>query len=333
MIDLYPFIRPLLFKLSPECALKLSMLGLRLAPKIFCPQLKNDPIEVMGLTFLNRIGIAAGVDDNGDYFNVLGKLGVGFIEVGGVTPRPQAGNPLPRVFRLQADKSLINRKGFANKGVDYCVEQLKQRQYQGIIGVNIAKMKETPLANAYDDYEICYRKCHPVADFVTINISSPNTPQLRELQAENYLQDLLTKMKALQCQCQEETGRYVPLTVKISPDVSLEEMTQMANSIIESGMDGIICTNTTLSRDAVSNHVLAQETGGLSGEGLTELSRTKLQELNDIVQGRIPIISVGGICDGAEAKQRMKMGASLLQVYSGLVYQGPCLLEDISRQI
>lgn len=332
MLNIYPLIRPLLFHLSPERALKITMWLLHLAPSWLCPRIQPDPVNIMGLTFPNRIGLAAGIDDNADYFDVLAKLGVGFIEVGGVTPQPQSGNPMPRVFRLIKEKSIINRKGFANKGVAYLVARLKKRKFTGVIGVNIAKMKETPLEDAFDDYKTCYEQCHPVADFVTLNISSPNTPQLRALQTPAYLEDLLSKMKALQKQCHENTGRYVPLTVKIAPDMDDNELKNLADSLIKTKIDGVILTNTTLSREMV-NDPMREETGGLSGAGLTALSRQRLKTFANWVEGKIPIIAVGGIVSAEEAARRLSLGASLIQVYTGLIYHGPKLLEDISERI
>jgi dihydroorotate dehydrogenase len=331
MLDLYPLLRPLLFRLSPETAMRVSMQLLRMAPACCCPQIPNHPIELMGLSFKNPLGIAAGVDDNGDYVDILAKLGVGFIEVGGVTPRPQPGNPRPRIFRLAKHRSLINRKGFANKGVDYCVEKLKSRRYRGIVGVNISKMKDTPLAEAVFDYEVCYRKCHPEADFVTLNISSPNTPQLRQLQTQAYLEALLSTLKRVQRDCELATGRYVPLTVKLAPDLEYPELAEITKALLNTGIDGVICSNTTLTRDTVGDSPLAAQTGGLSGAGLTLRARHVLTDLAELLRDRIPIIAVGGICDAAEANRRIEAGASLIQVYTGLVYRGPQLLEEIGQ--
>lgn len=291
----------------------------------------------MGLSFQNPIGLAAGLDKNGDYIDALGALGFGFIEVGTITPKPQRGNEKPRLFRLPEINALINRMGFNNKGVDYLVKNLKKRHYQGILGVNIGKNKDTPLDKSVQDYLICLEAVYPYADYVTINISSPNTPGLRQLQSATYFEDLLVQLKNAQRSFHHRFKRYVPLVVKIAPDLTSEEIIVMAELLLKYEIDGVIATNTTikpLDELILDTHTLPYEKinrvqGGLSGQPLFHLSTTAVETLKSIIKDQIPIIAVGGIMSPADAKQKFDSGASLVQLYTGLVYQGPKLIQDI----
>lgn len=329
---MYRLLRPLFFLLPPELAHRVALTGLTLLYRLGLVRCRPSEKQqgVFDLHFDNRLGIAAGLDKNGDYIDCLAALGVGFIEVGAVTPLPQAGNPKPRLFRLPAQQALINKMGFNNKGVDYLVNNLKKRKTDCIVGVNLGKNKTTPLANAADDYNICLRKIYPYADFATINISSPNTPGLRELQGDDYLPNLLQQVKQQRDELATQYNKSLPLLVKIAPDLSIPELQSMLSAIQQAKLDGIIATNTTASRDGVSHLAAAQHQGGLSGRPLAEKSRTLLHLLKSC---QLPIISVGGIDSPSEAKQRLQQGATLLQVYTGLIYQGPGLLKRIIKTI
>lgn len=283
----------------------------------------------MGITFPNKIGLAAGLDKNGECINAFAAMGFGHIEVGTVTPKAQAGNPKKRLFRLKQHRSIINRMGFNNKGVDYLVEQVKKSQFDGVLGINIGKNKDTPEENALDDYLICMRKVYQYASYIAINISSPNTPGLRNLQYGEALDKLLTRLKEEQQKLQSQTNKYVPLAVKIAPDLNDDELQQIAQSLINANMDGVIATNTTLSREAVKGHKFAEEAGGLSGAVLTQQSQLITEKLNALLDGKLPIIGVGGISSSADASARYDAGAQLLQIYSSFIYQGPDLVEEL----
>lgn len=331
----YRLVRKILFKLDPERAHAVTMCLLRGLAKVnlvhwLLPPLQDDPSEIMGLKFRNRVGIAAGLD-KGQNLDALGQLGVGFIEVGGVTVKPQPGNPKPRLFRLIKDEALINRMGFNNDGIDQLVSYLKRKRYQGIIGVNITKNRETPLESAGADYQHIMGEVYPYANYIAINISSPNTPGLRELQTPVYLKNLLTDLKAKQKQLSEQHQKYVPLVVKIAPDLTDSEIQEMANTLLEVGIDGVIATNTSLSREGVTDSVLAKEPGGLSGKPLSKRSTEVISKLFQILQNRIPIIASGGVMSAADAKDKRNAGAELVQVYTGLIYHGPSLLAEITR--
>jgi len=330
----YPFIRKLLFTLEAERSHHLGLRGLAcLAALGWRQRIPDQPRTVMGIRFPNPIGIAAGLDKNAEYLQPLSRLGVGFIEVGTVTPKPQAGNPKPRLFRLPGHTALINRLGFNNKGVDASVKNIVSAQYQGILGVNIGKNKETPLEHAVNDYLYCMERVYPVADYITVNISSPNTPGLRELQNEEYLHDFLGKLKAKQADLEQEYDKYVPLVVKIAPDLIEEQVVAMANFLLEHRIDGVIATNTAISREAVSDDPISEEQGGLSGAPLLSQSCKIIQTLYTHLENNIPIIGVGGITNAKAARQMLDAGAQLVQVYTGLIYHGPRLIKEIAKVI
>lgn len=331
---MYRYLRSLLFCLDPERAHDwvLGFLKIIYRPfwvKYLQRRAPKSPVTLFGLTFPNPIGLAAGLDKNGDYIDALFGLGFGFIEVGAVTPKAQPGNPKPRIFRLPKAQSLINRMGFNNLGVDYLVEQLRTRKIRGIVGVNIGKNLTTPIEDAYQDYRIVFEKVFPFADYVTINISSPNTPRLRELQAEEYLHDLLHQLKKDQARLSALHERSVPLLLKISPDMSTEQLQQIANVVLNHHIDGIVVANTTSARTAVTGMMHAHEQGGLSGAPLFATTLRIVKSLYQILGDRVPIIAVGGIMSCENATALLASGARLVQLYTGLIYQGPKLIRDL----
>lgn len=328
---MYSFIRPLLFMLPPEIAHALVLNSLKWVPKnYFAARSKTQPIQAMGLTFPHRVGLAAGLDKDGQYVTGLRKLAFAFIEVGTVTPLPQIGNPKPRLFRLPQIHALINRMGFNNRGVDALLDALKQQQGEGVLGINIGKNKLTPVNRAAEDYLICFEKVYPVADYVTVNLSSPNTSDLRLLQQADYFTDLLSALTDMQKRCADRTHRHVPLVVKCSPDETDETLKRMADIAVSFGIQGLIATNTTVQRTGVScNH--AQETGGLSGRPLFEVSTRTLRLLKQEVGDAVTLIAAGGIEDEQTANEKIKAGASLLQVYTGLIYEGPGLVQRLMK--
>ncbi|OQK16498.1 dihydroorotate dehydrogenase 2 [Methyloprofundus sedimenti] len=335
-MNYYPFIQPLLFKLDAEASHYLTLNGLKLShlaglDKILNPAMIVKPLTVMGLEFANPVGLAAGLDKNGDYIDALSALGFGFIEIGTVTPRPQPGNPKPRLFRLIEHQAIINRMGFNNQGVDYLLEQVKKSQYKGVLGINIGKNFDTPIDKATEDYLICLRKAYLDASYITINISSPNTKNLRQLQQGDEIKKLLSSLKEEQLQLQMQYQKYTPIVVKIAPDLSDAEIQHIAGLLVEFSIDGVIATNTTLERSAVQGHPLADQMGGLSGAPVKQKATYVVAQLTDELQGKLPIIAVGGIMSYADAQEKLDAGASLVQVYSGLIYQGPTLVHDIMR--
>ncbi len=287
----------------------------------------------MGLDFPNPVGLAAGLDKNGDYIDALAALGFGFIEVGTVTPRPQPGNPRPRLFRLPEARAIINRMGFNNHGVDYLLAKVRQARYRGVLGINIGKNADTPVERAADDYLIGLRKVYTAASYVTVNISSPNTANLRSLQEGAALTALLGRLKQEQRALAEQHQKYVPLAVKIAPDLGAEAVAEMAAVIRESGIDAVIATNTTLAREAVAQLPHGGETGGLSGAPLTRRATEVVSELHAVLRDTVPIIAAGGIMDGADAVAKLRAGASLVQVYSGLIYRGPALVREVAAAL
>jgi len=297
--------------------------------KLYSQTTASKPVTCFGITFPNPIGLAAGLDKNAECIDAFAAMGFGFIEVGTTTPRPQSGNDKPRMFRLPEHKAIINRMGFNNKGVDYLVEQVKKSQYKGVLGINIGKNKDTPEDKALDDYLICMKKVYQYATYITINISSPNTPGLRDLQYGDALENLLAGLKAEQTRLNEIHNKYVPLLVKIAPDLDEIAVEQIAKSLINTKMDGVIATNTTLDRSTVAGHKHANEAGGLSGAVLTERSLRITELLSTALQGQIPIVGVGGISSAKDAAQRIKAGATLIQVYSSFIYQGPALIKEL----
>ncbi len=332
---MYSLLQKLLFTIDPEKAhtLTLELISLlrrtRLDSLIFKP-IPNMPVELMGLTFKNPIGLAAGLDKNGDHIDALGQLGFGFIEVGTVTPRPQPGNPKPRIFRLPEQQAIINRMGFNNKGIDHLVEQVKKSNYQGVLGINIGKNFDTAIEDAVEDYAIGFRKAFPHADYITINISSPNTPGLRDLQQSENISPLLQALSNLKTELTEKHNKATPFLVKVAPDMSIEETEQLADALLEFNVDGVIATNTTLSREGVSGKLHGDEAGGLSGAPVWTKSTETLKILSAKLNGAIPIIGVGGITNGQRALEKLTAGASLIQLYSGLIYQGPKLINEIA---
>ncbi len=339
MLDLvYPFARAGLFRLDAEHAHHLSLRGLRLAEKTGILRLLSDheemgsPVEVMGLKFPNRVGLAAGLDKEGNTIDALGHLGFGCIEIGTITPRPQSGNPKPRLFRLIDHEAIINRMGFNNPGIDQGVENVKAaKSFQGIVGFNIGKNKDTANENAVDDYLACLCKAYPVADYVAVNLSSPNTPGLRDLQAADASAKLLGTLKQEQEKLSIEHGKKVPLLFKIAPDLDERQIRDLCRVFLEGGLDGVIATNTTLDRECVASHPRAGEAGGLSGKPVFEKSTAVLRCFASHLGGRIPIIGVGGISTLADAREKIQAGASLVQIYTSFVYQGPRLVHELAR--
>lgn len=330
---MYSFIRSVLFSLNPESSheLSLDMMGaaerLRLL-KPFAPKVESKPVEVMGLTFPNPVGLAAGLDKNGDYFNALGELGFGFVEIGTITPVSQPGNPEPRLFRLVDEKAIINRMGFNNKGVEHLVNQVKRRRYQGVLGINIGKNKVTPEEEALSDYEKCMEAVYAYADYITVNISSPNTPGLRNLQFGEAFSHLLQGIKNKQAELHEKYSRYVPVAVKIAPDMSDDELKDVVDTLVANKIDAVIATNTTIGREGVETSEHRDEAGGLSGAPITQKSTQVISKLSGLLQGQMPVIGVGGIMNGQDAQDKIAAGASLVQVYSGFIYAGPGLIAD-----
>ncbi|MDX1805237.1 MAG: quinone-dependent dihydroorotate dehydrogenase [Alcanivorax sp.] len=329
---LYSLARPLLFAMDEEHAheLTLAMLRKRLG-KLWPGNVPSRPQQVMGIEFPNPVGLAAGLDKNGDCIDGLADLGFGFIEVGTVTPRPQPGNPKPRLFRLPRAKALINRMGFNNQGVDYLVESVKRSRYDGVLGINIGKNKDTPVEDAVQDYLACQQKVHAYADYLVVNVSSPNTPGLRTLQHGDALNELLGTLRDAQTRLDQQHRRRVPLVIKIAPDNSAEELAGMAEAFIEHGIDGVCVGNTTLSRDGVKGLPHGEEQGGLSGAPLKPIADQALKTMSEALNGHIPIIGVGGVSRAADALDKQRLGASLVQVYSGLIFEGPGLVGDLVR--
>jgi dihydroorotate dehydrogenase len=292
-------------------------------------QLPERPVECMGLTFKNPVGLAAGLDKNGECIEAFGAMGFGFVEVGTVTPRPQPGNDKPRLFRLVEAEGIINRMGFNNLGVDNLVENVKKANYDGVIGINIGKNKDTPIEKGTEDYIICMEKVYQYAGYIAINISSPNTPGLRTLQYGEALDELLSELKTKQAELAEKHNKYVPIALKIAPDLSDDEIEQICDSLIKNKIDGVIATNTTLDRSVVEGMKHANEAGGLSGRPVQSRSTEVVRTLAKHLDGKLPIIGVGGIDSYVSAKEKLMAGASLVQVYSGFIYQGPKLVKDI----
>ncbi len=333
---LYPLVRKCLFQLDAETAHHLSMKVLRMSEKsrllgLVTPDLEGEAVEVMGLRFPNRIGLAAGLDKEGNTIDALGRLGFGHIEIGTITPKGQPGNELPRLFRLVEHEAVINRMGFNNSGIDMGVlNVLSSNRYQGIVGFNIGKNKVTPNENAADDYLACLRKAYLVADYIVVNLSSPNTPGLRDLQGAEASARLLETLKKEQAVLAEKHGRQVPLVLKVAPDLDEDHIRDLSRVFVDGGLDGLIATNTTLDREAVAGHFRADEAGGLSGRPLMDKSTEVLKAFSSHLGGKIPIIGVGGISSLDDAREKIKAGASLVQIYSSFIYQGPRLVREIA---
>ncbi|HXX84475.1 MAG TPA: quinone-dependent dihydroorotate dehydrogenase [Casimicrobiaceae bacterium] len=339
---LYPLFRPLLFALDPETAHDVTLAGLDAAvasgiARLIAPRARPSPVEVMGIVFPNRVGLAAGLDKNAAHIDGLAALGFGFIECGTVTPRAQPGNPKPRLFRVPEADALINRLGFNNEGVERFVANVQRARFGpksgGILGLNIGRNFDTPNAHAIDDYRACLRRVYEHASYVTVNISSPNTPGLRALQEDAALGELLAGLKTEQTSLAQRYSRYTPLVVKISPDLSPPDLRRMARSLVAHRIDGVIATNTTVERGKLKGIRQAEEAGGLSGRPLMEKSTAVIRALAAQLGGALPIIGVGGIMSGADAKAKIDAGATLVQIYTGLVYRGPELIAEIAEAL
>lgn len=333
----YTLLRPALFTLDPETAHDATLTSINTAHCLGLSRLiskpQHDARKVMGIEFPNPVGLAAGLDKNGDCINGLAALGFGFIEIGTITPRPQPGNPRPRLFRLPEAQAIINRMGFNNHGVDALAANVERANFKGVLGINIGKNADTPIEKAADDYLICLRKVYAHASYVTVNISSPNTKNLRQLQGSDELNALLTQLKNEQQKLAQQHSKYVPLALKIAPDLDAEQIKQIAALLIKHGIDGVIATNTTLSREGVEGLVHGNETGGLSGAPMKEKSTTMIRALSTELGGALPIIGVGGITCGTDALEKMLAGASLVQIYSGLIYRGQSLVMEAAEAI
>ncbi len=335
---LYSLARPLLFQLDPERAHRGTLRALDIAHHIGLAGLiagrsPSSPRTVMGLVFPNPVGLAAGLDKNGDHIDALGALGFGFIEIGTVTPRPQPGNPVPRLFRIAQARAIINRMGFNNDGVERLVMNVSRAHYRGILGINIGKNFDTPIERAAEDYLYCMRKVYTAASYITVNISSPNTANLRQLQQAGELDRLLGTLAGERRKLADRHGKRVPLAVKIAPDLAQTDIDSMAALFVGHGVDAVIATNTTLARDGVEGLPDADQAGGLSGAPLTVRSTQTVSQLAAALAGRLPIIAAGGILSEADAREKMTAGASLVQLYSGLVYEGPALIGKIARAL
>ena len=331
---MYALLRPLLFKLDAEQAHHFTLDGLARAYRLGLLQKvahHTCPTTLMGLSLPNPVGLAAGLDKNGQYIDALAALGFGFIEIGTVTPKAQAGNPKPRLFRVPEHQAVINRMGFNNDGIDAMIQNIEKSRFNGILGINIGKNATTPIENAADDYLLCLEKAYAHAGYITVNISSPNTQNLRALQGSDELSALLSALKNKQAHLAAAHGRYVPLAVKIAPDLNEQQVADIAHAAIQTEIDGIIATNTTIDKSALGHHPLAGEQGGLSGAPVREASNRVLKQLLAELEGKLPVIGVGGILSGADAAAKLHMGAAAVQVYSGLIYRGPALVKECLR--
>ncbi|WP_295750386.1 quinone-dependent dihydroorotate dehydrogenase [Undibacterium sp.] len=338
---LYSLVRPFLFSMDAESAHDLTLPSLRRAHALGLTRLVNKPAsdtrQVMGIDFPNPVGLAAGLDKDGRYIDALASLGFGSIEIGTVTPRAQTGNPKPRMFRLPQANAIINRMGFNNGGVDAFVANVQASRFyqdkQGVLGLNIGKNADTPIERAAEDYLHCLQKVYPYASYVTVNISSPNTKNLRQLQGADELDALLAQLKDAQQRLADQHKRYVPITLKIAPDIDSEQIKNIADALLRHKIDGVIATNTTITRDAVKGLHHGEEAGGLSGEPVFELSNKVIRALKSELGDALPIIGVGGIFSGADAAAKMQAGAALVQVYSGLIYRGPALVKECAAAL
>ncbi len=334
----YPAIRKVLFQFDPETIHEITIKGLKSTGStplkhFYKQRVENKPVKAMGIEFPNPVGLAAGLDKNGECINAFSAMGFGYVEVGTVTPRPQPGNDKPRIFRLVEKNAIINRMGFNNKGVDYLVDQVRKAKFSGVLGINIGKNKDTAEENAKDDYIHCMKKVYNFASYIAVNISSPNTPGLRALQYGDALNELLSALKTEQKALAEQYGKYVPLAVKIAPDLSEEEVQSISQSLIDNEIDGVIATNTTLSRDGVEQLKHGNEQGGLSGAPVRDKSTQVIALLSKALDGKLPIIGVGGIMTAQDAKEKLAAGASVVQLYTGFIYQGPDLVKDIVNSL
>ena len=335
-MNFYKIARSLLFKLDAEKAHDVSINGLRalqslgLTP-ILEPNLKNNPINIMGLNFPNRIGLAAGLDKSGQCINGFGSMGFGFVEVGTITPKPQSGNPKPRLFRLKEHNAIINRMGFNNPGIENAIDNIikSSKGYSGIVGVNIGKNKITPNAEALDDYMKGLRSFYNIADYIAVNVSSPNTSGLRELQSPEYARKLISPLMKERAILSHQYEKIVPIAVKLDPDMQRDQIMALAELFLELKIDAVIATNTTVSRNKVQDHKLSQELGGLSGKPLHSQSNDAIHNFKNSLNDEIPIIGVGGILSKKDAEEKIEAGAKLLQIYTGLIYKGPALIREL----
>jgi dihydroorotate dehydrogenase len=334
----YALLRPALFALDAETAHHLTLSSLKTLQRIGLVRSRahanlDCAREVMGVRFPNPVGLAAGLDKNGEYIDALGALGFGFIEIGTVTPRPQPGNPRPRLFRLPSAHAVINRMGFNNLGVDRLVENVQRARWRGVLGINIGKNFDTPLERAADDYVTCLRKVYALATYVTVNISSPNTKGLRDLQAAAQLESLLATIAGEREKLTQSHARRVPLALKIAPDLELPEIEAIAELLARYGIDAVIATNTTIGRDGVATLPHGGEAGGLSGAPVKTKATNVVRELARVLGARIPVIGVGGIASAEDAREKIAAGARLVQLYTGLIYEGPALVGDCVRAL
>lgn len=334
---MYSLIRFILFLFNPETAHHIAMNSLRVADffgllSLIPPVTNGKPRVVFGVEFKNPVGLAAGLDKNAEYIDCLAKLGFGFIEVGTLTPRPQPGNPKPRSFRLTKEKGIINRFGFNNIGIDKAILNIQRSKYKGVLGINIGKNFDTPIFDAINDYIICFRKAYDLASYIVINISSPNTLDLRRLQGEDFFENLISSIKAEQIALAKKYNKYVPFLVKVSPDGEVSELDNIIRLLLKYNIDGVIATNTTLARDEIAQSYSKDQAGGLSGEPLRLRALKTQQYLYKGLKGKVPIIGVGGIMQGSDGKERINQGAELIQVYSGLIFKGHNLIHDLCEQ-
>ncbi len=336
---IYNIGKKILFSLDPETAHELTLSGLRMAEKLrvlpaIAPRTISDPVEVMGIKFPNRVGLAAGMDKEASTVAAFGRLGFGFVEVGTLTPRPQPGNPKPRLFRCIKERAIINHMGINNPGIDKGVENIRDtKHFNGVLGVNISKNKVTPNEEARMDYLACMRAAWEVADYIAINFSCPNVPNLCNLAKAAPAADLLASLKSEQANLTSDTGRYVPIVMKVSPDMEESQIHELAQVFMDSQLDGLICSNTTTTRHGVENHPAASQSGGLSGAPLYDRANETLEAFAKELNGSIPIIGVGGIMSGEDAAKKIRAGASLVQLYTGFIYNGPRLIHDCAKAI
>ena len=336
--SLYDYARPLLFLLDPEAAHSFMMYGLGVAYRSnFLHRVAKPPadfpVSAFGLNFPNPVGLAAGVDKNAAYLDALGALGFGFVEIGTVTPRPQSGNPKPRVFRLAEHEAMINRLGFNNDGVDALVRNVQASNYHGVLGINIGKNKDTPNERAVDDYLHCLERVYPHASYITVNISSPNTQGLRDLQHESTLRALIDTLREAQERLGAQAGARKPMLLKIAPDLGEPELDAIADVLLAAKVDGVICTNTTIDRAPIASDKNAHEAGGLSGRPLRDRADAVLGGMAARLKGAVPLVGVGGILEGDDAVTKLNAGASLVQMYTGMIYRGPALISECVEEI
>lgn len=336
-VAMYQLIKPLLFCLPPETAHRFTLTSMDLADRLglmsLMPSPVQDPVEVMGIKFPNRVGLAAGLDKNAEHVDGLSRLGFGFVEVGTVTPRGQPGNPTPRMFRLKKSRAIINRMGFNNDGVEEMVNNIESRRISGVLGINIGKNFDTPIESAVEDYKYCLERVYSLADYITVNISSPNTPGLRSLQNRQELERLMAELVERRNTLADQQQRRVPLVIKIAPDLSELALREMAQAFVSAGIDGVIATNTTIDREGLADDADRNETGGLSGAPLTSKATEVVSILAEELAGQLPIIAAGGIMSADDAEAKLNAGASLVQLYTGLIYGGPALVRQVARAL